>query len=47
MFMGDYAVKENSAILLVYHRVPSSVSAYMRTNNFESLSIFGGEVAID
>ncbi|MCM3742065.1 cell wall-binding repeat-containing protein [Oceanobacillus luteolus] len=44
---GVLAAKENSAILLVHHRIPSAVSDYMKKENFESLSIFGGTGAVD
>lgn len=44
---GVLAAKENSAILLVHHRVPESVSSYMNKQNFQSLSIFGGTGAVD
>ncbi|MCF3942678.1 cell wall-binding repeat-containing protein [Oceanobacillus alkalisoli] len=44
---GVLAAKENSAILLVHHSVPASVTAYMNKQKFQSLSIFGGTGAVD
>lgn len=40
------AAKNNSAILLVNHKIPSSVSTFMEEKQVKHLTIFGGKMAV-
>lgn len=43
---GVLAAKGESAILLVHHKVPKDVSAYIKAKKVKRLTIFGGENAV-